>query len=214
MSEVPAELPIFPLGGVVLLPGGLLPLHIFEPRYRAMIAACLAGDRMLGIARLRPGFEASYEGRPPVVPICGIGRIVACEELADGRYNILVQGVARAVINREQPPAQPYRVACVSAVADAVYDATAMQARCDEFLEICHRMKPHLGESGDALCGIVASCADPRECLDMVASALIRDPDVRQTLLETLCPLARATVASGYVSQLLAQLQHEADDVN
>jgi len=179
-----------------------------------MIAACLAGDRMLGIARLRPGYEPTYEGRPPVVPICGIGRIVACEELADGRYNILVQGVARAHIDRERPPNQPYRVACLSPVGDASYDAAAMQTQCDQFLAICRRMTPHLGASGEALCGIVAGCTDPRECLDMVASALIRDPDVRQHLLETICPLARAAIASGYVAQLLAQLQHDADDVN
>jgi Lon protease-like protein len=61
-----ASLPIFPLPNAVLLPGGLLPLHVFEKRYREMTRDCLAGHQLMGVARLRPGFESSYYGRPPV----------------------------------------------------------------------------------------------------------------------------------------------------
>jgi len=61
-------LPLFPLPNVVLFPGVFLPLHIFEPRYKEMVADALAGDRIIGMALLRPGWEADYEGRPPIYP--------------------------------------------------------------------------------------------------------------------------------------------------
>ena len=65
---LPPTIPIFPLPNVVLFPNVFLPLHIFEPRYRAMVADALKGDRMIGMVLLRPGWEGDYEGRPPVYP--------------------------------------------------------------------------------------------------------------------------------------------------
>src|SRR5262245_62493611 len=96
-----AALPIFPLPNCVLLPGGLLPLHVFEPRYRELTRDCLAGHQMMAIARLRPGYEGTYYGRPPVYERCGVGRIICSEELPDGRYALLLRGVARIGIARE-----------------------------------------------------------------------------------------------------------------
>ena len=69
-----AALPIFPLPNCVLLPGGLLPLHVFEPRYRELTRDCLSGTQLMAIARLRPGYEQTYYGRPPVYERCGVGR--------------------------------------------------------------------------------------------------------------------------------------------
>ena len=69
------SLPIFPLANCVLLPGGLLPLQVFEPRYRDLTRDCLAGHQLMGVARLRPGYETSYYGRPPVYETCGVGKI-------------------------------------------------------------------------------------------------------------------------------------------
>ncbi|HEY8427238.1 MAG TPA: LON peptidase substrate-binding domain-containing protein, partial [Sandaracinaceae bacterium] len=72
-----AALPIFPLPSVVLFPGSVLPLHVFEPRYRAMMEDCVSrGPRAMAVALLRPGWERDYEGRPPVYEIAGAGRIV------------------------------------------------------------------------------------------------------------------------------------------
>src|SRR6266567_2216926 len=104
-----AALPIFPLPNCVLLPGGLLPLHVFEPRYRELTRDSLAGHHLIGVARLRPGYEASYYGRPPVYERCGVGRIICSEELPDGRFALLLRGVARVEIARELPPDRAYR---------------------------------------------------------------------------------------------------------
>ena len=86
-------LPIFPLPNVVLFPNVFLPLHIFEPRYREMVADALKSDRMIGMALLRPGWQREYEGRPAVYPIGCSGVITHVDQLDDGRYNIVLRGV-------------------------------------------------------------------------------------------------------------------------
>ena len=86
-------LPLFPLPNVVLFPNVFLPLHIFEPRYREMVADALASDRMIGMVLLRPGWERDYEGRPPVYPIGCTGVITHVERQTDGRYNIVLRGM-------------------------------------------------------------------------------------------------------------------------
>src|SRR5438874_10875680 len=88
-------LPLFPLPNVVLFPNVFLPLHIFEPRYRDMVADALASDRLIGMVLLKPGWERDYEGRPPVYPIGCSGVMTHAARLPHGRYNILLRGVER-----------------------------------------------------------------------------------------------------------------------
>jgi Lon protease-like protein len=95
------ELPIFPLPNVVFFPHTLLPLHIFEPRYRKMLADCLAGERRLAVVLLRPGWEADYYGRPAVHSVAGAGEIIQSEMLPNGRSNIVLRGLGRIVIEGE-----------------------------------------------------------------------------------------------------------------
>src|SRR5260370_16425715 len=85
-------LPIFPLPNVVLFPNVFLPLHIFEPRYREMVADVVASDRMIGMVLLRPGWDRDYEGRPPIYPIGCSGVMTHVERLGDGRYNLVPPG--------------------------------------------------------------------------------------------------------------------------
>jgi len=114
MSEL---LPIFPLPNVVLFPGVFLPLHIFEPRYREMVADALASDRMIGMVLLRPGWQHEYEGRPPIYPIGCSGVITHVETLPDGRYNIVLRGVERFRI-LEEDDGRNYRRAIVEPAPD------------------------------------------------------------------------------------------------
>jgi Lon protease-like protein len=104
-------LPLFPLPETVFFPHTLLPLHIFEPRYRAMVADCLAGEKRMVVVRLLPGWEQDYYGRPPIHTVAGVGEVVEVERLPDGRYNILLKGFARVLIEEELPPTEAYRVA-------------------------------------------------------------------------------------------------------
>jgi len=94
-------LPIFPLPNVVLFPSVFLPLHIFEPRYREMVADAIESDRLIGMVLLRPGWQRDYEGRPPIYPIGCSGVITHVDRLPDGRYNIVLRGVERFRIVEE-----------------------------------------------------------------------------------------------------------------
>jgi Lon protease-like protein len=102
------RVPIFPLAGALLFPGGQLPLHIFEPRYRAMVKDALDGDRLIAMIQPRAEAETS-EGPPPLFEIGCIGRIESCEELEDGRYNIVLEGLCRFRIAREAKVDTLYR---------------------------------------------------------------------------------------------------------
>jgi uncharacterized protein len=124
---VSRRIPLFPLPGVVLLPGTMLPLHIFEPRYRTMVADALRGDRTIGMAMLRPGWESS-EDDLRIYEVGGAGEIVESEELEDGRYNILLEGRFRFRVVEESPPA-PYRVARVEEVRSVPFSDPAQQVR-------------------------------------------------------------------------------------
>jgi len=97
IRKASSSLPIFPLPGAVLLPHALVPLHIFEPRYRKMIRDCEAGSRVLALANIASS-EAAAERPPKVLPAIGVGVLARTEPLADGRFNIVLRGVSRARI--------------------------------------------------------------------------------------------------------------------
>ncbi|MGQ0660064.1 LON peptidase substrate-binding domain-containing protein [Sphingosinicella sp.] len=101
------RVPIFPLAGALLFPGSQLPLHIFEPRYRAMVRDALASDKLIAMIQPRPGPDD--DTTPALFDIGCIGRIDACEELEDGRYNIVLEGLSRFRIAREARVETPYR---------------------------------------------------------------------------------------------------------
>jgi uncharacterized protein len=106
--DLTEPVPLFPLPNVVLLPRAILPLHIFEDRYRQMMASALSGDRLIAMALLKSGWEKSYHGRPAIEPVVCVGKILQHELLADGRYNLLLQGVGRARV-RSIDDDLPYR---------------------------------------------------------------------------------------------------------
>ncbi len=80
---IPSEIPLFPLPETSLFPGVSRPFLIYEPRYREMIAEALKGNKIIGMVRLRPGFEKDYEGRPPIYGIGCAGTIEEFEQLPD-----------------------------------------------------------------------------------------------------------------------------------
>src|SRR6476646_2792404 len=134
------ELPIFPLPNCVLLPGGLLPLHVFEPRYRELTRDCLAGHQLMAVARLRPGYESTYYGRPPVFERCGVGRILCSEELPDGRVALRVRGIARGEIARELPVDRSYRVVEARMLHDKTHDDNRARDHHRRLIALCDRL--------------------------------------------------------------------------
>ena len=101
-------IPIFPLPNVVLFPNVFLPLHIFEPRYREMVGDALAGDRMIGMTLLKPGWEHEYEGRPPVYATGGNNAALTVNislQFTDDKGNRLT-GTAQVAVNDPLPPSE------------------------------------------------------------------------------------------------------------
>ena len=101
--------PLFPLPNVWLFPAVMLPLHVFEPRYRAMIEDSLDGPGRLVLGTIQAGHEVEAAGAPPIYPLAGLGEIGRHERLADGRFNVLLVGLKRVYV-REAASTRPYRI--------------------------------------------------------------------------------------------------------
>ena len=110
---IPERIPVFPLPNVVLFPKTYLPLHIFEPRYRAMVSDAALGGQCIGMLLLKEGWEEDYYGHPSVFAMGCVGRLVNVEPLADGRSNILLQGLERFEVAKEWRE-KAYREATIS----------------------------------------------------------------------------------------------------
>jgi Lon protease-like protein/enterochelin esterase-like enzyme len=121
-DTLPRVIPIFPLELPLLFPGVSRPLHIFEARYRTMVADALKGDRIIGMTTLKPGYEADYQGRPPIFEIGCAGVITDVEELPGGRYNIVLRGLVKFRVTSEDA-SRPYRLASVDAQPEVLDDA-------------------------------------------------------------------------------------------
>jgi len=105
LSDLPQLIPVFPLDGALLLPGGELPLQIFEPRYLNMVDDAMAGDRVIGMIQTRGGSRA----RPKLAEVGCVGRITSYAETSDGRYLITLTGVCRFQAGEELDLRLPYR---------------------------------------------------------------------------------------------------------
>ena len=125
---LPPTIPLFPLPNVVLFPNVFLPLHIFEPRYRTMVSDALEGDRIIGVALLRSGYEANYGGRPPVYDVGCAGVITHSQPLADGCYDIVLRGIEKFRITSEDA-SRAYRIGYVDALTEAIPPSDAQPLR-------------------------------------------------------------------------------------
>ncbi len=209
-----ASLPIFPLPNCVLLPGGLLPLHVFEPRYRELTKHCLDSHQLMGVARLRPGYETAYYGRPPVFERFGVGKIICSEELPDGRFALLLRGIARVEIARELPADLAYRRVEARLLDDSWCDQIEIKQTHRRLIHLCDRLAEVIEQGGPQLRDLVRSFEAPGECADAIAAALIMDADARQELLEACDPMVRLQRTLGHVSHLLCELAPCTETVN
>ena len=181
----PLNLPIFPLPDVTFFPHTLLPLHVFEARYRAMVMDSLARDRRLAVVKLKPGFEASYAGKRAAHAVAGAGEIVSWERLATGRYNILVKGEWRVRIESERPSDTLYRIVTARRLDD-VAPTTDVAAAIARIREACGRLLRALDRPSDLLDTALAEGQQPGAIADRIAAAVVPDANLRQELLETL----------------------------
>ena len=185
VTTLPPAIPIFPLQDVVLFPNSAAPLHIFEPRYRAMVADALEGDSIIGMVLLQPGYEAEYEGRPPVFDVGCAGVIIAAQELPDGRYNIVLGGLVRFRVLSEDA-SRSYRLAEVEALPDVLEenDRPLLAERRRQLERALLSLSPGLQLPPPDL--------SDEELVDGLSQRLPLEPAHRQELLEADGPAERA----------------------
>jgi Lon protease-like protein len=173
-------LPIFPLPNVVLFPNVFLPLHIFEPRYREMVADALASDRLIGMVLLRTGWERDYEGRPPVYPIGSSGVITHVERLLDGRFNIVLRGIERFRIVTEHGE-RSYRRATVEPLRDRDLGADDRAAVRRQRSRLEALVAPAVENAAEPK---IPSAMSDEDLVNALAQYLDLEPLEKQALLE------------------------------
>ena len=200
-AGLPAVIPIFPLEDATLFPNASYPLHIFEPRYRAMIADALKGNRIIGMVTLQPGHEAEYEGRPPIFAIGCAGLITEYEELPDGRFNIVLGGLVKFRVTSEDN-SRPYRLAAVQAVPEPLDEkkAAALTKERQRLDQLIEALSDTLG------IGQIPPGEPDEQLVDELSQFLPMPRGQRQRLLEREDPLSRAVIVVGLLESLLKSM--------
>ncbi len=176
---------IFPLPNVTLFPNVMLPLHIFEPRYRCMAEDTLKGDGYLAMGLLKGGWEASYETKDCEIheTVC-LGKVIANDQLEDGRHYLMLQGLRRARLVTELETDLPYRLGMLEVVED-VYPQTPMidrERRQEELVEWFGKVYPKLGFQAEVVHAL-GSGMQLGELCDVLAHSLKLPPEDAQRLL-------------------------------
>jgi hypothetical protein len=192
------------------MPGSLLPLHVFEPRYRQLVADCLRDELPLAVPLLVGDDVRDAAGRPKMYPYTGVGVLGAHQELADGRYNILVQPLARGRIVAERLTDHPYRVAEVELLDDVVVPKTLLTSTGERVRGLFGPLLGRLGPTSEGV-GRALRALPAERVPEAIASVVLRTDDARQAFLAEDDPLRRAFLVETAVLTLLGEVSlHEA----
>ncbi len=211
-KEVLDELPVFPLPNAVFFPGTLLPLHVFEPRYKAMIAHAMETEQRIGIALLKPGYEAEYYGEPPIHDVIAVGEVVMLRMLPDGRSNLVLKGLGRARVIEELETPHDFRVARVQVQGAELGGqqggelAREMATVRQLFGTIVARVPQLNAQDADAIFG---ADTNPEHVLDAIAGAVPADPARKQEMLEELNLMRRAELLTSVLAEAVADTLSE-----
>jgi Lon protease-like protein len=176
---------LFPLPNLVLFPQVIQGLHIFEPRYRQLMADAVTSDMLMAIVLLRPGWEKDYDGRPPLYPAACLGRVSQYEQLPDGRYNLRLKGLSRLRLGDELPAPKLYRVARAELVADvAPGEISRLSSLRRTLAEAVLPRFPDDGAAHQQLKELFDGDTPLGHLCDMLAYALPLPLDLKQQLLE------------------------------
>ncbi len=209
VAQASGALKVFPLPGVVVLPGTPTPLHVFEPRYRALTAEALAGDRVMAVATLRVPDDAPQE-RAALQPVAGAAFIEADEKLPDGRYNIVLRGAARVRLVEELERGKPYRE-FRSVVLDEVLPPEGPMALASKvegveqcILELAQLLPPESG--AQQLAQVVTRVRAPGRLADLVAAAVVSEPRARYKVISELDVGKRLDLVMSEVAAVILML--------
>jgi uncharacterized protein len=203
---IPDRIPLFPLPNTVFFPRTYLPLHIFEPRYRRMVIDVTTTGHCIGMALLKEGWEENYYGNPAIYELGCVGRVVSIQNLADGRSNIMLQGLCRYKILEEEWDRMPYRQARIALVSEETSEPLTSQVRAD-LLAILHESVAHRDRAQAWGEGLESDLSD-EVVVNILSASLDFTPLEKQLLLEADTIRQRAR----RLSDLIQFKRYERDD--
>jgi Lon protease-like protein len=202
-SDLPQVIPVFPLDGALLLPGGHLPLNVFEPRYLNMFDDAMAGDRIIGMIQTQPGGDAT---RPSLVTVGCAGRVTSFSETPDGRYLVTLTGLCRFQVRDELPVRSPYRqVRALFGPYEEDLDAGEAELPRRERETFLLALRHYLDHRGLDIDWASAESAPTAALVNSLSMALPFEPAEKQALLET-------QTVSDRCAALVALLEFDAAD--
>lgn len=205
LDNFSGKVPVFPLSNVVLFPNVLLPLHIFEQRYRIMVKDALDGEKIITMALLKPGWENEYYNSPKIFNVACMGRIVSTEYMEDGTSNIVLYGLKRVEL-QEIDNQEPYRVANVKIREDVLDGNEELYRKHIE--DLLGKWNSIMGEEQKDH-RIEINTALPLDKLtDTIATLIISNIFDRQSLLEQSQAVKRAEKIIDYIQTRLQILSY------
>ncbi|MEM8882466.1 MAG: LON peptidase substrate-binding domain-containing protein [Planctomycetota bacterium] len=199
-ERFPEHVPVFPLPGTVLFPGAILPLHVFEPRYRSMVEDALAGPRLIAMGLLAQCTQEEYKDHPPFHDTVCVGTLIQHESMSDGRSNILLLGVAAAQA-KPVDLGKPYQTATIEALPDLqdlgpeeddlMERAFAYAAPGSDSVDSLRRDLGGLMEPHNVGSGVVSACAITAAIPPLSKLALLEERSVRRRLEQLVTYLER-----------------------
>lgn len=196
---------VFPLPGVCLFPGTLLPLHVFEPRYVKMLEHCMQHERAIAIANLAPSPDAPEALRP----IMGVGMILAARETEQKTWNIIVRGLDRAQLRFEHPQTQPFREVAVHRLMDN--PSIPNDPRYPRLRMLLAHVSAHAEATRKAVDLMLQQAVGADSLVHLIGAHLIRDDKIRNRLLETCDGGARLDIACAHIARLLLDIGTRAE---
>ncbi len=181
---LPKQVPVMPLPGAILFPHALLPLYIFESRYRHMLEHALSHDRMFAVALLKPQ-QVEWQSPADFFPIAGVGLIRACVERDDGTSNLILQGLERVrLVGFEQE--MPFPIARIEHLESDLRSSVETEALSAKVLELYAKFKGDGRQLPAKVDRYLSDLGDPEMLADLVASTFVSDAMRRQRVLEEL----------------------------
>jgi Lon protease-like protein len=204
---------VFPLPNLVMFPHVMQALHIFEPRYRAMIEESLEDDRLIALGVLAPGWEQNYEGRPPLRSTACLCRIATHQRTEQGTYNVLVLGVRRIRVVQELPPKKLFRVVEAELLDDVEPEDAGPDAASrlqQELLAAFKRAMPRMPNAYEQLDQLLGSQISLGMLTDIVSYTIDLDLEVKVRLLQETHVFRRAELLLEAIATRPAAAAHRA----
>jgi len=199
IEEICEKLPVFPLPRTVLMPGAVLPLHVFEPRYRELVAYCMEGARLMAVATLCDGYQDEYYGAPAVHSTLGIGEIVAHQPFPDGRCNLALRYVGRASLVEEIELNLAFRLFRAEPIVDHRTTATDEMRQLRMLLFQLGMASPKVASEAQRLADL-----DDDVMVDSLARKILESPEAQRNYLGSRDFTQRVLLVYDGVAALLA----------